>query len=342
MNKKNETTDLMIRLTGNIAESNFPAFKVEALAIIAAADKPLISDQDFADGEKTIKGCKAAEDAIKSAKEAALGHTVDIRKLFTAMDEVSNALRTTRLSLSKKVKKEKDSRKFSIVDHGVGQLTEAIAKIATELREISIVFNVDRSLFHAATYGKKSLDSMKDAVDAILHEEIEKLEEMRVLIVGNLAAIEETEKEFPVLFPDKNSLIDKSTVELAAIISGRVAGAKLDEQKKKEAAKNAAEKKANDEMVAAAKKEDEEKTTVNESPMVSAENEGVGAHQVAGTERESEDAPPRADKDKGQKEKFLITVSMSCTAEDAKSIAQELNDMIGEYFQVTKINLDRS
>ncbi len=341
MSKTIEVTDLAIRLTGDITHSNFPAFKERALALIAAADKPLVSDQDFAEAEQTIKSCKIAEDSIKSAKGDALGQTINIRKLFADMDEVSSALRKTRLSRTKEVKAEKELRKLAVIDYGVNQLTGSVNKISIELREISLVFKIDRSLFQKAIAGRQSIDIMKERVEDVLRDERSRLDELRMLVVMNLATIEETEKKFHGLFPDKNSLIDKSTVELAAIISGRVAGAKLDEQKKKEAARIAAEKKSNDEMVAAAKKEDEEKTAVNESPMVSAENEGVGANQVVGTERESEEAPPRADKDKGQKEKFLITVSMSCTAEDAKSIAQELNGMIGEYFQVTKIKLNR-
>ena len=106
-----KTTDLIIRLTGEISESNFDAFKEEALAVIKAADKPLITDVDFFDAEQTVKSCKAAESAIKEAKEEALNQTVDIRILFSAMDEISSALRDTRLSLNKKVKKEKASYK---------------------------------------------------------------------------------------------------------------------------------------------------------------------------------------------------------------------------------------
>ncbi len=156
--------ELIISLTGSVTKNNLPEFKDEALAMIKAADIPLVSDADFLQAEQTIKDCKGAEDAIDLAKHNALRDTADIAALFESLDEVSNELRNTRLSLSKQVKSEKESRKTEIIDSRCEELERIITKTGLPYS----IIHVERSVFIDAIKGKRSLEKMEEALDEAL------------------------------------------------------------------------------------------------------------------------------------------------------------------------------
>ncbi len=318
-----ETKDLVIRLTGEIQESNFSEFKEEALAVIQAADRPLVTDKDFVDAEKTVKACKAAEAAIKDAKEQALSQTVDISKLFDDLDEISGVLRTTRLSLDKKVKKEKADRKTAIVNEGCSKLQDQINRLAEFVPEISRLFIVQRPLFVEAISGKKKLESMQEAIDDICLSESGKLNDLYADTKNAIETVRDAEKGFPGLFPDKLALYEKSKDELTAIISGRVAEFKLAEAEKEKIAKANAEalkekvRKANEEF-----KED----TIAENPFI---GDGKAPTETA----------PEYVKPNKETPGYVLKIHMRCDKETAKNIATNVNELVGNDDAIISISL---
>ena len=312
--KKPETTDLIIRLTGEIAESNFDAFKDDALAIIAAADRPLITDEDFAEAEKTVKACSEAEKIIKAAKEEALKEVADITKLFADLDEVTETLRKTRLSLDKQVKNEKAKRKMEIVDSGCERFEKAIDEVAENLPEIHYAISVRRNVFEDAVKGKKNLDSMKEAVDEVLRFEVDRLSSTVKSVTENLAEIDKAEKEFPGLCPDRKNLVENSPTELAAVIEGRIAKRKLEEKEK-------------------AEREEAEKLKAEQKQPENNEKE-----QEPKVEHEQQKPAQEAET---SLDKFLLTMTLSCSVEKAKAISVEIHEKYNNDVAVDAIKLAR-
>lgn len=226
--------DLIIRLTGAVAESNFDQWKEQALEQIRAANRELKTDEDFSWAEGMVKTYKDAEQAIKKAKGEALAQTADVNKLFAAMDQIAGELAGTRLSLEKQVKLEKERRKADIV-------AEAIATVRTEVEAatngtIFTVADIDinTTVIKAATVGKKTIDGMRKAVNVVVAAEIQRHREAIEAAMINVDAIELVENEFPVLFPDKKALAWKTQDEVNATIDARVAKYHLQVKEKEE------------------------------------------------------------------------------------------------------------
>lgn len=161
--------NLSVRIEGRVLASNLDAFKAKAEAFIASLPKPaaLQSDQDFADAEAAVKACADAEARIKAVKEAAMGEMADVDAMFRTADAVNEALRQARLALDRAVKAEKENRKADIVQAGAAAVRSHIAGVNASLAEhaISPPANLVAEL-GLAIKGKKSLSSMKDAVNA--------------------------------------------------------------------------------------------------------------------------------------------------------------------------------
>ncbi|MNM48487.1 YqaJ-like viral recombinase domain protein [compost metagenome] len=159
--------NLSVRVEGRVLASNLDAFKADAEAFIASLPKPaaLQSDQDFAEAEAAVKACADAEARIKAVKETAMGEMADVDAMFRTADAVNEALRQARLALDKAVKAEKENRKGEIVQAGAAAVRAHIAGVNASLGEhaISPPANLVAEL-GLAIKGKKSLDSMRDAV----------------------------------------------------------------------------------------------------------------------------------------------------------------------------------
>lgn len=350
---KEETTELVVVLTGEIVKNNLPEFKEKTLAAIRAADKPLITTQDFEDAEATVKKCKESEKALVAAKEKALNQTVDIKSLFETMDEISQELRATRLSLDKKVKIRKSERKQEIIDAGCDKLFKAIGSVADYLPEINHVMHVRTNLFRDAVSGKRKIESMEAAVDNILTFELEQLERLEAQVKTSLSTIQAANEEFPGLFPDKIELINKSTVELDAIVKSRISEYKL--ALKNKAEKEEREAKENKEREAAAKlkaeqEEAERKENVEAEIDKPQETEKHEAVDPLPKQEESEayvsqspeaKEPPTDEENDPTNENFLLTIRIAGSVEDAKKIATGVNDLIGDHVAVTKIFLEK-
>jgi len=217
--------DLIIRITGTVEASNLTEYRETALAEIRAANKKLVTDDDFAAAELVAKRCKEAEDAIAAAKVDALAQTSDINSLFMALDSLSEELRCTRLSLSKQIDAEKTRRKEQIVKAGIDRYAEsrnAHEPFVTALLPASIVFISD------AIKGKKTVASMEAAVNKAVNDWIAD-NERRATDIRLCAEIIAAATDYQTLFADKQALCSKPPGEVAAIVESRVAKFKLEQ-----------------------------------------------------------------------------------------------------------------
>lgn len=158
---------LSVVARGMVEHSNHLEFRVQALAAIAAVNRDLQTDDDFATAELTVKAFKAGEDMLEATRAQILGQMADVNEVMRTIDDVQAELRRVRLDLDKLVTREKESRKTEIVQAGVEAVRAHYTTInatlgAHALQQPSTL----TSFIGSAIKGKRTIATMRDAVDA--------------------------------------------------------------------------------------------------------------------------------------------------------------------------------
>lgn len=212
---------LRIEISGEVRASNLQAYREHALAVFSSINRELSTDQQFADAEKTVKWCQDVEDRLAAAKQHALSQTASIDELFRTIDAVSAEARRVRLDLDKLVKARKEAIRGEIVAGGVAGLRDHIAAINARLGK-PYMPNVPAD-FAGVIKGKRSIDSLRDAVDSELARAKIAASEIADRIDANLKHLREKAGEHPFLFADAATIVLKAPDDLRALVSSRLA-----------------------------------------------------------------------------------------------------------------------
>lgn len=230
---------LSVQVTGMVTASNLAEFKANAMAVLGSINRDLKTDEDFANADKTVKWCQGVEERLEATKQQVLGQTADIEAVFRTMDEVKAEARKIRLELDKLVTKQKETRKEEIVQAGAKAVRAHYDTINETLGEHRIQPAQSLQLdLGAAIKGKKSLSSMKDAVDTAVAGFKIAASEQAERVRANVHALEMEQGSHGVLFPDRVVLCATKTAEdLRNLITARIAQAKADQEKRDEEAR---------------------------------------------------------------------------------------------------------
>jgi len=226
---------LRIEVTGMVTASNLAEFKEHSLAVFAAINTDLQTDEDFASAEKTVKWCGDVEERLEAAKQHALSQTASIDDLFRAIDSIKAEARAKRLELDKLVKARKDSIRVEIVQAAKDSLRSHINKLNDRLGNCYMVVpSVD---FASAIKGLKTVTSLHNAADTALANAKIAANEVADRIEINLRTLHEEAGEYKALFPDTNSLVLKAQEDVIATMKARIADHKAAEAKREEEAR---------------------------------------------------------------------------------------------------------
>lgn len=212
---------LRIEVTGMVTASNLEQFKAHSLAVFAAINTDLQTDQHFADAEKTVKWCSEVEDRLAAAKQHALSQTESIDALFRAIDEISSEARAKRLELDKLVKARKVAIREDIVMTAAKSLQVHIDQINSSLggkaRMPKIVAD-----FAGAIKGKKTIASLRDAADSELARAKIEASQTGDRMRTNLNSFAELAADYVFLFNDLQQLVLKENEDLVPLIKMRI------------------------------------------------------------------------------------------------------------------------
>lgn len=231
---------LHIEVTGMVTASNLAEFKAHALEVFAGINTELITDQQFADAEKTVKWCGDVEERLEAAKQHALSQTSSIDELFRAIDDIKAEARRVRLDLSKKVDAEKVNRRNDIQQDGVKRLAEHIATLNQRLGKPFMPASAAVADFAGAMKGKKTMSSLREAVATTLASAKIAASAIADSIQINMATMVELASEHATLFPDVAQLVLKANDDLRAVIALRISEHEAAENRKADAAKTVA------------------------------------------------------------------------------------------------------
>lgn len=213
---------LDIQLVGEVRTSNLVAYKTQAIAFLENINRDLNTDQDFADADLVVKACKRGEDEIKNVKKRAIGQTASIEELFSSLDEISAKMAATRLELSKLVEREKINKRGQIIRGGTEAIQDHIALLNGRLRgKFMPLIDCD---FAGAAKGKRTIDSIQNAVDTELARAKILASECADSIDINLRAIDDVSDDHKHLFDhDLGQLVLQNNEFVTMAVTQRVA-----------------------------------------------------------------------------------------------------------------------
>lgn len=158
---------LRVEAQGMVTFSNLAEFRENAMAVLGAINRDLQTDEDFADAETTVKWCKGVEERLDAAKANVLAQMQSVDEVCRTIDSVSAETRKVRLELDRLVKTEKEHRRSELVANGVAAVRAHYDSVSATLGEHGLAIPATlTSDIGAAIKGKKSLTSMRDAIDA--------------------------------------------------------------------------------------------------------------------------------------------------------------------------------
>jgi len=212
---------LLIQVSGAVTASNLGEFKEHALAVLGSINRELKTDQDFATAESTVKWCADVESRLAAAKEHALSQTATIEEVFRAIDDISAEARRVRLELDKLVKARKEEIRGEIVAGGVSAFREHIAALNVRLgRPYMPTVPAD---FASAIKGKRTVDSLRGAVNDELARAKIAANEIADRIQLNLTTLRELASEHAFLFADTATIVLKAADDLTTLVKARIA-----------------------------------------------------------------------------------------------------------------------
>ncbi|WBS00251.1 YqaJ viral recombinase family protein [Pseudoduganella sp. SL102] len=226
---------LVIQIQGKVANSNLPAFQAKAERFIAAIKTDLLTDDDFANAEATVKFCEQAEDNLELAKAAALEQTVDIAELMRTIDHLSGQLRAKRLTLQKTIKDKKELIKAGILAQAKLAFQEHVAALEQEIAPLRLVFQARD--FAGAMKNKRTLATLQDAVDTELAAGKISVNAIAAAVRGRLTWYREHAANHEFLFADLQNVIQKADEDFHLVVNSRIENHKRIEAEKAEKAK---------------------------------------------------------------------------------------------------------
>lgn len=218
---------VFVQATGMVTASNLTEFKEAATTFIANIKTELVTDQDFADAESTVKFCKDAEGNLEATKASVLAQMSTVDEVVRTLDHIATQLRDKRLTLDKLVKSEKEARKLAIVSKAANDYTSYIDALEAKTKPIRL--NVNGPSFAEAIKGLKSLASMQEKVDTALRDAKFAADTAAKDVRAKLTWCKEHAAGQSALFPDLQALMAKPMEDFTLTITSRIEKQKADE-----------------------------------------------------------------------------------------------------------------
>lgn len=231
-------------VNGSLAiNSNLPDFGAQLRQFVAGLTADPQTDQDFADLEQAVKDLKLVEDRLTQTEDSALAQIQDVNEMRTAVAELKNLARTARLQSEKLVKTQKEVIKLTILNDAQAKFTAHVKGLQAEIK--GVVLSIDAPDFAGAIKNKRSLDSLREAVDTLLANSKIQANAKAAEYREKLAWCGENAAGFSFLFADLALIIVKPLEDFKLVINSRIEEHKKAELiKAEQAAKEQAEREA--------------------------------------------------------------------------------------------------
>jgi putative phage-type endonuclease len=213
-----------VRLDGALSVAgNLPTFAEALRAFIGRMPAKPATDNEFATVEAACKSLKKAEDALDAAEAGALASITDVEAMRRAVADCRKLARDTRLAAEKMVERRKLELKESAVMNARRALDLHIAAVNAEVAPMHIL--PVAADFAGAIKGKRSIDSMQDALDTTLAAAKIAADAQGRHIRANVAVFKAATGDdgaLLALFADLGQLVHKPADDFALLVGSRI------------------------------------------------------------------------------------------------------------------------
>lgn len=210
-----------VQVSGSIAvRNNFAQFETALRDFIEnrLIKKPE-SDQDFADLGEQIRALERAEAALDAAEAQMLSQVEAVDQAKRSKDMLLKLARDNRLLAEKLLAARKDQIKVEQVQRGREALAEHVKNLNERLgKPYMPMIAAD---FAAAIKGKRTVASLKDAVDTLLAQNKINASTIADRIQINLKTLSE-KVDHSFLFADEAQIVQKEPEDLKLLVQSRI------------------------------------------------------------------------------------------------------------------------
>ena len=224
-----ELPALYIEIEGDVKGTNLATYEQAVIAKIRSINTDLVTDDDFATAEATIKFLSKAEKETESVKKQALAKTASIEELFRTVDNLREEMRKKRLELNKLVEECKKQKKMDIALIAKADVVEFVNELN---KECGGYLQQPATDFNSAMKGKKLIESLQSAADDESARAKVEAKQQADKIKTNLLIISEHEDYSFLLSNDISSLVHFETAHLKSEIKARISDYDKKEQEK--------------------------------------------------------------------------------------------------------------
>jgi len=265
-----------VRMDGALAVvSNLPAFGEALKAFIAKLPAKPSTDQEFADTDAACKALKRAEEALEAAESNALASMADVEAMRRMVGDFKALARATRLQHEKLVAARKEAIRTELVMQAQADLAKHISELNAAMPGNYLPASMVPADFAGVIKGKKTVDSIRDALGTELARAKIAAGELANRIHGNVKTI----KESGLLVHDTAQLVTKAPEDLANVLAVRKADQERRENEQRERIR--AEEQAKAEREARAKIEQEQREAAAKQAAEQAESKRVADEAAA-------------------------------------------------------------
>lgn len=270
---------LLITAKGEVTSTNMPAFKDAARTFLANINRDLETDQQFADAKESAKVLRETAVKLKAKKEEMLEQTASIGEVAREIDVIVDTFNKTALALEKDVKEKELSIKADIANAAKVAYAAHVASLEAEISPIRLVLHVPD--FAGAMKNQRTIASLHDKVDGALANARIEADAMAKDVRQKLTWFNATDSEYRALFPDLQTIIQKSADDFRLLVDSRITQHKQAQAAKEEAAR--ARIQAEEQAKAEAKVKAERDARVNEESPPAAVEQAKSAPAATST-----------------------------------------------------------
>ena len=219
-----------VRLDGALTVAgNLPSFAAALKAFIAKMPAKPTTDNDFATTDAACKALKKAEEALDAAEAGALASITDVEAMRRAVADCRKLARDTRLAAEKLVERRKTEIREQAIAAARSAMDLHIAAVNAEIAPMRLQPQaVD---FAGAIKGKRSIDSMQDALDTLLASAKIAADAQGRAIRANVLMFKTAtgdDAALHALFADLHQLVHKPADDFVTLVDARIAKHRAD------------------------------------------------------------------------------------------------------------------
>ena len=186
-------------------------------------ERVLESDLDFANKEQLNKDVKKARDALKATTTDLRGQFVSYSEFETVAAQLDEVLQKMQSHGEKQVKQAKEKKKAKIIQVGIDGIARVVAEHNKKISPVMIqeLVNVNPD-FVAAVKGKRNIESLQSAVDAVVGNVITSIQIVAKTVEINLVYLRENTAGYEFLFNDYLTIINQAPEAFAAVVKMRI------------------------------------------------------------------------------------------------------------------------